>query len=198
MHYPDLFPDDETPIACELRFLELDMRCELEPSTLHALTSTSLASLTTLHLSNLTQLGATQLTSFFTTSPLPNLHTLILDTLYPSPLWSLLALTFPALTTLRVSARQTTLVKVLTALGTSAPPTVRNLSLHLQHQRGTSLTAPTICELLRIIQLPKMAGVRRVELPTVPRKDLEGSVGANLLRECEARRVVFVCRYGYL
>lgn len=50
-------------------------------------------------------------------------------------------------------------------------------------------------ELLRLIKLPKLVHLRRLELPALPISVLTGRRGRALLVECDDRGIMFRCKY---
>ncbi|KAL8277037.1 hypothetical protein RQP46_010571 [Phenoliferia psychrophenolica] len=81
----------------------------------------------------------------------------------------------------------------VTAVGACAIPTLQSLIF-----TNFQMSEAIIAELLRIIKLPNLEGVRRLEIPMVSKDELAGEAGLALLDECEERSISLLCRYGYL
>ncbi|KAL8277294.1 hypothetical protein RQP46_010247 [Phenoliferia psychrophenolica] len=79
------------------------------------------------------------------------------------------------------------------AVGVAVVPTLQNLIL-----TGIWMKENTIEELLSILKLPNLVGIRRLEIPKVQKDNLAGEAGLALLDECEERSISLLCRYGWL
>ncbi|KAL8277672.1 hypothetical protein RQP46_009945 [Phenoliferia psychrophenolica] len=84
------------------------------------------------------------------------------------------------------------------AVGRCAPPQLEALTLrNVMDDRPDDLD-PLLDGLSTILRLPKLAQLRHLRLPTVPKFELTGLSGLALMEECEERSISLLCRYGYL
>ncbi|KAL8277033.1 hypothetical protein RQP46_010567 [Phenoliferia psychrophenolica] len=79
------------------------------------------------------------------------------------------------------------------AVGASVVATLQNLVFTKIEMDEDELAA-----LLRLIKLPNLAGLRRLEIAAVSKDELAGETGLALLDECEERSISLLCRYGWL
>ncbi|KAL8292766.1 hypothetical protein RQP46_001378 [Phenoliferia psychrophenolica] len=82
----------------------------------------------------------------------------------------------------------------ITAVGSWAGPGLESLSF----TEDGEMFEEGVVELLKVMRLDKFEGLRRINVPTVPRDVFQGKAGIALLEECERRKIALKCRYGYL
>ncbi|KAK4699096.1 hypothetical protein P7C70_g7168, partial [Phenoliferia sp. Uapishka_3] len=137
--------------------------------------------------------------TLFAAKPFPKVHSLSLTHIPYDYNWSSLASVFPSLSTLRIYLRYDLGASdgFFVRLGVAATPKLQVLAIEGQYE------LETWCEELGVmLQFPTCAGLRRLELPDVPRAgfELKGceKAGLELLKECEKRSIVVVCKSGVL
>ncbi|KAL8277005.1 hypothetical protein RQP46_010539 [Phenoliferia psychrophenolica] len=148
---------------------------------------------------------ATALIECFAEKPFPLVRHLVLDQRhrhqpygvvdqpYGVDLWPQIMAAFPALVTLEIANPMRQTVDFVAAVGASVVATLQNLIF-----TSIKMEEITIAELLRVIKLPNLAGVHRLEIPMTSKDDFVGEAGLALLDECEKRSISLLCRYGYL
>ncbi|KAL8277018.1 hypothetical protein RQP46_010552 [Phenoliferia psychrophenolica] len=139
--------------------------------------------------------SATELVESFADEPFPLVRHLVLIDSQGFDLWPTLIDSFSSLVTLEIldTLLQDTSKESVVTVGASVVATLQNLIFV-----SAGMDEQTMRELLRVIQLPNLAGLRRLEIPMVSKDELAGETGLALLDECEERSIVLRCRYGYL
>ncbi|KAL8280053.1 hypothetical protein RQP46_007634 [Phenoliferia psychrophenolica] len=141
----------------------------------------------------LSYLSAPTLLDVLAKATFPLVRHLVLDDSTEFDVWPNVIGHFPSLITLEIMDHTgDDTAESLFAVGASVPATLQNLLLN--SFRGDD----SIILLLRIIKLPNLAGLHRIEVPMTPKSAFENVAGLALLDECEERSITLLCRYGYV
>ncbi|KAL8277295.1 hypothetical protein RQP46_010248 [Phenoliferia psychrophenolica] len=127
--------------------------------------------------------------------PFPLVRRLVLEDATGYEFWPKLLPSFPPLLTLELNGHAIDggTVESVAAVGASVVATLRNLIF-----TKIKMDEDELAELLRIIKLPNLAGLRRLEISMTPKDAFAGKAGLALLDECEKRSISLLCRYGWL
>ncbi|KAL8277343.1 hypothetical protein RQP46_010296 [Phenoliferia psychrophenolica] len=148
--------------------------------------------------------SAISIVTILAEEPFPLVRHLTFERSSAFELWpELIGTNFPALSTLEViegGGTKLFVKEAITAVGASAPPTLQTLILKDYYQyQGPQDDEGEAQELLRVIKLPKLEGLRRIEINTISKDDLTtGEVGLALLDECEKRSISLLCGSEYI
>ena len=123
-------------------------------------------------------------------NPFPNLRTLVLAGVNNLDVLGDLISSSPSLKRLEIKPFDQHLLK---AVCRSVSTTLEVLSL-----TGAGSQVGILEYLRPALELPNLAGLRRLNLPTFTKPGLGSQAGIALLEECEARSVSLLCRYGYM
>ncbi|KAL8277019.1 hypothetical protein RQP46_010553 [Phenoliferia psychrophenolica] len=191
--YPVYFPNDPGPLtARNLRHLDL-LLAPYEDS-FEAIFSPSRQSLLSICPGSLRNIGPA-IVEYFAEMPFPLVRHLALDCSQGIEFWPKLILSFQSLATLEIyqAQIQDTAKEAVAAVGASVVATLQNLIF-----TSIKMDEAIIAELLRLIKLPNLAGLRRLEIPMVSKDELAGETGLALVDKCEERSISLLCRYGWL
>ncbi|KAL8277322.1 hypothetical protein RQP46_010275 [Phenoliferia psychrophenolica] len=198
--YPEYFPLNPAELELpNLRHLELfiDGTGEedfMRGSALKAILLPLHQSLVTLRLVNLESATvAARLVEILSEEPFRHVRDLTLMDLSAIHILPDILLSFPSLSTLELYDSDAFAFDAVGFVGTNPLPTLQNLVLS-----GAPATEFTFSELTRIIKLPNLDCLRRVEIPSVSKDELANETGLALLEECEERSISLLCSYGYL
>ncbi|KAL8277006.1 hypothetical protein RQP46_010540 [Phenoliferia psychrophenolica] len=192
-HVEESFPYDAGPLTTR-NLRHLSLYADLGINSNEAVFSPIRHSLVYLSLEALDAYSAPALIKCFADKPFPLVRHLLLNEPLGFELWPKLITSFPSLVTLEILySHPTNLNETLVAVGASVVATLQNLIF-----TGIWMSGDTIAELLHLIKLPNLAGLRRLEIPAVSKDELAGATGLALLDECEERSISLRCRYGYL
>lgn len=201
------FPQSEDPGTREYGPLDLYLRhlsigkfaSGFDEEQLAVSLHTSRDSLTTRLLSNFTpdssiygdKSAAEHLVSYFTANEFPNPDSLAIS--YPQDYqeWLELIAVFPALASLEIEAFTLGAVTILGACATI------KFEIHSFIPPGI-VDDHFIIELDRVIRLPSLAGLRRLNLASMPLLAFGTSAGLDLLQDFEERGITLPSRYGSL
>ncbi|KAL8277345.1 hypothetical protein RQP46_010298 [Phenoliferia psychrophenolica] len=193
---PEFFGDTFAPLASQ-KLSHLVIHAYLSVEDVEWMLNPPRKFLSTVRLVELrTSPTTTRLVNFFSEKSFPFVRHLILDSSRAYDLWPKLLASLSSLITLTISERMnewTTAKDSIIALGVSATATLQNLVFE-----STALDDRCLSELLRVIKLPNLEGLRRIEIPMVVRDELASETGRALLEECEKRSISLLSRYGYM
>ncbi|KAL8277346.1 hypothetical protein RQP46_010299 [Phenoliferia psychrophenolica] len=207
--YPQRFPYEPDPLVFpNLRHLEVELNGVLgmmpgafSRRTLKAIFSPFCKSLVSLRLNGLIiDTTATRLVKVLSAAPFVYVRHLSLEGLgIPSLILRDLLSTFPSLITLEFAepgaGEDYIAGELISSTGDGAPATLQNLIFNIGL---CPVDEEAITELLRVIKLPNLKGLRSIEIPIVSKDELASEPGLALLDECEERSISLLCRYGYL
>ncbi|KAL8277296.1 hypothetical protein RQP46_010249 [Phenoliferia psychrophenolica] len=194
--YPDNFPINAGPINTpNLRHLSVFVNIKVV-SWSKSIFSPTHHYLESLTLERLDDECAPALIACLSAKPFPLVRHLVLEDATGYKFWPTLLPSFPSLLTLEILGPpygNGTVEESVTAVGASVVATLQNLVFTY-----LTMEEAAMAELLRVIKLPHLAGLRRIEIPMVSKDKLAGEAGLALLDECEKRSISLLCRYGWL
>lgn len=190
---PEAFPTNTIPLPFHLQSLRLYFDGAIDILTFSlSILFNSFESLSTLHLFGVTHPTAlAHLIAFLDSTPLQNLHSLVLEAAECENQWLALVATLPSLTSFEIRYFYPS---SFAAVGTSALPTLEVLKF----TSSLTMEQSSLAELYLVVQQPNLAGLRRIEIPTVPRTNLEKWPGTAMMDKCERRGISVLCQYGYV
>ncbi|KAL8290647.1 hypothetical protein RQP46_002905 [Phenoliferia psychrophenolica] len=208
---PEKFPTTASPpLQLSLRHLDLCIiddyfgtKTRLRPNQISTIFSSSRETLLTLRLNSLgTKINAKNLIDYFTKETFENLHTLIfLENGSTIKLWPKFFALFPSLATFEISDFDEKSIAAVAASATAGLSSLtfgHEIESYMKNWNFTPFDAPLLVELLHILRLPNLAGLRRLTFRTSRQAEFETEEGLAVLDECKKRSITLLCRSGYL
>ncbi|KAL8290621.1 hypothetical protein RQP46_002879 [Phenoliferia psychrophenolica] len=206
---PELFPEADHPLQLRVHHLNLLVNhgVTLEPHQINTILRSSRESLVSLELKFYGHTTTvTRLRDFFAAERFNSLRHLTLCGRRLNGMNDSIVMLVPLLPALESLTLESFDPASVAAVGASATAGLKTLTLGHEISWDfvpeklpqDKIPLPFLAEILRILRLPNLAGLRRLSLPWPTQSDFLNEEGLALLEECKMRSISFLSRSGYL